>query len=188
MKAKNLLLVLCSSILLWSCGAESGKEAANAEGFQQIEDQILSEFGDNAYFTDISITYNESIGNIVGVTVTTNPESMQMGQWNLTSGAWQQNSDITIEIPEGTKAADFMFQLGKSVSLAKLGELVEKSKAQLTEEKELKNPRLHMAFVKYPDTGEASKAEYLVMLQPETGGTTFTYSYKLDGELIGMDY
>lgn len=188
MKAKNVFTFLISGALVLSCGQNSGNEPANADGFEKIENQIKSEFGNDAYFTEISITYNESIGNIVGVTATTEPESMQMGQWNLTSGDWQQNSDITIEIPEGTKAADFMFQLGTSISLRQLGELVEKSKESLKEEKQIDNARLHMAFIKYPDTGEASRAEYVVMLQPETGGTTFTYSYKLDGELIGMDY
>lgn len=186
---KNVKLtigIFFTALLLASCG--SGSESSNAEGFQEIENQIKSEFGDDAYYTEISITYNESIGNIVGVTVTKDPESMKMGQWNLTSGNWQQNSDISIEIPEGSKAADFMFQIGEIVSLEKLGELVEKSKEALSKEKDLKNPKLHMAFVKYPDTGEASKAEYIVMLQPETGGTFFTYSYQLDGTFIEMDY
>lgn len=183
---KHILGILFTALLVASCGGNNVSD--NAESFQEIENEIKSEFGKNAYFTEVSITHNESVGNIVGVTVTKEPESMKMGQWNFTSGNWQQNSEISIETPAGSKAADFMFQLGNEVSLSKLGDLVEKSKEALSKEKDLKNPRLHLAFVKYPDTGDASKVEYIVMLQPETGGTTFTYSYKLDGTFIEMDY
>jgi hypothetical protein len=72
--------------------------------------------------------------------------------------------------------------------LKTLGGLVEKSITDLKAEKELEAPALHIAFIKFPDNGEVSNAEYVVMLQPGTGGTTFTYSYELDGSLIGMDY
>ena len=81
-----------------------------------------------------------------------------------------------------------MFQLDETINLKKLGELVEKSKVQLTKEKYLENPKLHMASIQFPDNGDVSKAEYLVMLQPENGGTTFSFSYTLLGKLIKTDY
>ena len=121
-------------------------------------------------------------------TVTDNPESLKMGQWNQTQSTWKQNSEISLEVPQGSKAADFMFQLNEKINLTKLGELVEKSSLQLTAEKNIENPALHMAFVKFPKNGDISKAEYTVMLKPENGGTTFTFYYKLNGDLIKMDY
>lgn len=111
-----------------------------------------------------------------------------MGQWTFSLGNWNQTSEVTLEVPEGTKAADFMFQLGEKISLVKLGELVEKSSEQLKAEKDIENPRLEMAFVKYPKNGYVSDAQYIVKLQPENGGTSFTFSYKIDGSLIEMDY
>ena len=45
-----------------------------------------------------------------------------------------------------------------------------------------------MAHIYFPKNGDVSKAEYYVKLEPENGGTTFTFSYTLDGELIKMDY
>lgn len=182
------LIALLPILILTSCREGSAKQEATAKGFSVIENQIKEQFGKDAYFTDLSITYYESIGNIVGVTVTENPESLKMGQWNNTQDNWKQNSDITIEVPEGTKAIDFMFQLNETINLKKLGELVEKSKVQLTKEKYLENPILHMASIQFPDNGDVSKAEYLVMLQPENGGTTFSFSYTLLGELIKTDY
>ncbi|WP_426430916.1 hypothetical protein ACPX19_00795 [Winogradskyella sp. HB-48] len=182
------LLVLLLLIQLASCGNSTQNQPATAEGFQNIENELKSKFGDNAYYTDLSITYNKSIGNIVGVTVTEDPESLKMGQWNLTRDTWKQNSDITIEVPSGTKASDYMFQLGDAINLSKLGGLVEQSVQKLKAEKNLKNPTLSIAGLNFPDNGDISKAQYMVNLQPENGGTTFSFYYSLSGDLIKMNY
>ncbi len=184
----KIITTLFISTVLLSCSDSSNSETLGEEGFSSVEANLKSEFGDKAYYTEVSITPVESIGNVINATVTKDPESLKMGQWTWTLDNWEQTTEVSIEIPEGTKASDFMFQLGSEVSLKKLGELVEKSKAELLKEKKLDNAKLHMAFIKYPDNGDVSKAEYVVMLQPETGGTTFTYSYELNGNLIEMDY
>lgn len=183
---KPVLFII--ALFLISCGGGISKQPANAEGFGAIEQEIKNRFGEQSYFTDISISYNESVGNIVSITVTEEPESLKMGEWSHSRGNWTQNSEISVEIPEDTKAADFMFQLSDKINLTKLGELAEKSSQQLINDKDLKKPRLHMAFVKFPDNGDITKAEYVVMLKPENGGTTFTFSYELNGTLINMDY
>ncbi len=189
MKKATLSIVLLVFITtLVSCGGGSGKQEATAKGFSEIEKEIKSEFGDGAYFTNVNVVYSEGIGNIVGVTVSEDPESLKMGQWNQVQGNWSQKSEITLEVPEGTKAADYMYQLGDEISLSKLGELVEKSKKQLEDEKNLDNPTLASASIFFPKNGDITKAEYIVNLKPENGGTTFQFSYKLNGELIKMDY
>jgi hypothetical protein len=187
MKRIKLSGIALSLMALVSCSG-SGNEAATADGFAEIEDGIKSEFGDDAYFTDLSVMYSESIGNTVSVTVTKDPESLEMGEWNQSQGAWTQTSDVSLEIPPGTKAADFMYQLGGEISLKELGGLIEKSKKQLTDEHELENPRLSIASVIFPDDGDISKAYYSINLEPEHGGTTFRFYYELNGELQSMDY
>lgn len=174
--------------LIFACSDSTSNQPATKDGFTQIEKELKSKFGENAYYTDLSITYNASIGNIIRVTVTEDPESLKMGQWNSTQGNWQQNSNITVEVPTGTKATDYMFQLGESISLSKLGELVEQSVQQLKDEKQLNNPTLSIAVLNFPDTGDISKAKYMINLQPEHGGSTFSFYYTLSGDLIKMDY
>ena len=186
MKVPKLMATIALIAAFTSCGKST--DSTSAEGFSAIEEEIKDKFGDNAYYTDLTITHNQSIGNIIGVTVTEAPESLKMGQWNLTQGNWRQNSDISLEVPQGSKAADFMFQLNDRINLSKLGDLVERSSKQLTAEKNLENPSLHMATIKFPKNGDVSKTEYLVMLQPEHGGTTFTFRYALNGDFIEMDY
>lgn len=187
-RLKFTVVALTCIIVLVSCGGGAGNQAATADGFSEIEKEIKSEFGDNAYYTNLTIIPIESIGNSISVTVTEAPESLKMGQWDLTQGAWTQRSEISLEVPEGTKAADFMYQLGDKISLTKLGELIEESKKQLEDEKSLDNPALAIATVIFPKNGDVSKTEYSINLEPEHGGTTFRFSYTLSGELIKMDY
>lgn len=184
---KLLAFSIALTTLLISCGGIS-KQEANSEGFSAIEKEIKNEFGEKAYFTDLTIGYHENIGNIVNVTVTGEPKSLKMGEWLNSQGVWKQNSELTLEIPEGTEAADFMFQLDDKINLSTLGKLIEKSKEQLKSEKSIENPRLELASIIFPDNGDVSKTEYLVNLQPENGGTTFRFRYQLSGELIKMDY
>lgn len=186
LKRLNLLLVLLLHVT--SCSNSIQNQPATADGFQNIENALKDKFGKDAFYTDLTITYNQSIGNIVGVTVTEIPESLKMGQWNLTQGNWQQNSDIIIEVPVGTKASDFMFQLSETISLSKLGALVEQSIQKLKDEKDIKNPILSIAGLNFPDNGDISKAQYMINLQPENGGTTFSFYYTLEGDLNKMDF
>ncbi|MEZ5009573.1 MAG: hypothetical protein R2753_15615 [Chitinophagales bacterium] len=188
MKVLRLTIVALITATLVSCGGGTSKLPANAKGFAAIEKNIKSKFGDDAFFTDLTIMYNQSIGNIVSLTVTDAPESLKMGQWNSSQGKWKQNSEISLEVPNGSKAADFMFQLDDRINLEKLGELVEKSSAQLKSEKGIDNPTLSMAFVKFPKNGDISKAEYTVKLEPQNGGTSFSFYYNLNGDLREMDY
>lgn len=186
MKILKFTAIIVITMLI-SCGGDISKQVPNAKGFGVMEKEIKSKFGNNAYYTDLKILYIKGLGNTISTTVTNDPESLKMGQWNLVKGTWKQHSEISLEVPKGTKAADFMFQLNKKINLEKLGELTEKSMKQLKAEKKIKNPILSMAYVKFPKNGDLSKTEYTVKLEPENEGTSFTFFYKLNGELIKIN-
>jgi len=181
-------IAIVTVLVFMSCGGGTSKQSANAEGFGAIEKEIKSKFGEDAYFTKLTIVYNESIGNMIVLTTTEDPESMKMGEWTLSQDAWEQTSELTLEVPEGTKAADFMFQLKDNINLSKLGGLIEKSSKQLKDEKKLENPMFDVANIIFPKNGDISKTEYSISLKPEDGGTSFRFYYNLNGDLRKMDY
>ena len=185
-RLKVITLVYLSIFFLAACGSSNAE--ANADGFTKIQEDIESEFGEEAYYTDISISYDNSIGNMISVTVAQDPESLGMQEWLKKQGFWEQTADVTIEIPEGTRATDFMFQLDDRINLTKLGELVEKSQEQLKTEKGLDEMQLDIAYINFPDDGDYSKAKYYISLEPKTGGTSFDFYYTLQGELLDMNY
>lgn len=184
----GVLFVFMVIIKLTSCSNSISNQPATGEGFKAIENELKSKFGDNAYYTDLKIVYIKNIGNTVSTTVTTVPGSLKMGEWDLSQNIWTQRSEVTLEVPTGTKASDFMFQLNEDINLTKLGALVEKSLSKLTTEKNIDKPILSLAFVKFPKNGDESKTEYAINLKPENGGTTFSFYYTLSGDLIKMDY
>lgn len=182
-----LLLILLTHVLI-SCEGGASKQPANAAGFATIEKEINDKFGKNAYFTDLNVTFIEGIGNSISATVTESPESLKMGQWNFSQNTWTLQSEVTIEVPVDSQAKDFMFQLDDKINLSKLGGLIEQSMQKLKNEKDIKNPKLSIASINFPDDGDVSKANYSINLKPENGGTTFSFYYKLNGELEKMDY
>ncbi|WP_418510555.1 hypothetical protein [Corallibacter sp.] len=187
-KKKHIALVFILSLLFYSCRDNLSQQPTTAKGFSVLEQHLKSKFGEDAYYTNLSVVHNSTIGNSLNVIVAENPESLKMEEWNMVKNDWQQNSDIAIEVPQGTKATDYMYQLNNNINLTKLGGLVETSKLKLKKSKNLKNPKLSIASIKFPKNGDISKAEYLVTLEPEHGGTTFSFFYTLDGNLIKIDY
>ncbi|GAA0745311.1 MULTISPECIES: hypothetical protein [Flavobacteriaceae] len=185
---KQVVIVCITTLLFMACSDNLSQQPTTAKGFSAIEQELKSKFGEDAYYTNLSVIHNETIGNTINVTVAQDPESMKMEEWNVVQNNWKQSSDIVIEVPQGTKATDYMYQLGDNINLTKLGGLVETSTQKLKDMKNLKNPKLSIASIKFPKNGDVSKAEYLVTLEPEHGGTAFSFFYTLDGNLIKMDY
>ncbi len=187
MRTLKLMILLLTAIALAACGGRSENYKATVNGFSEIEKEIKKEFGDNAYFTDITITYTKALTS-VDLMVTRLPESLKMEEWNLSHGMWSKTSDINVGVPPGSMAADFMFQLGDKINLTKFVELIEQAKESLPTKEELENPELTMASILYPDNGDASLARYVICLEPEKSSTSFYFYYTIDGELTTMDF
>jgi len=171
-------IFLIANIICCSKGIKS--LPATADDFEKIEKEIITKFGNDSYFTELSISHNEITGNKIEVTVTQKPESLKIEEWINTNGNWIQRTEISFEIPEGMKASDFMFQLNKDIKLKSISKLIEKSKTNLKEEKNINNVILDIATIKFPKNGDFSKTEFIVKLKPNCKNTIFSFNYLLN--------
>ncbi|MEN7551296.1 hypothetical protein AAG747_25485 [Rapidithrix thailandica] len=155
------------------------------EGLKEFEEELISKFGKDAYFTDFGISHSQH-GSVANVTVTSDPSSLKMGSWIYHKGLWEQTSDITLEIPDGAKAEDFMYT-HKELDFDQINELVEKSKTKVKEEKDM-DVVVYTIYLSAPDDADFSRMRYSLDLRPENGGTSFSFYYNMDGSLHSFDY
>jgi hypothetical protein len=187
MKKSLFCIALCAVMLsVASCGSKNYTQ--DAAGIEAWSKDLQAKFGANAWYTDLYLMYSDETA-VVSVTETDDPASLKMREWTWSNYAgWTQNSDVTLEINGDAAPEDFMFQLGKQVDMKLVGSLVEKSKAQLTAEKNIENPRLESVSLDAPDDEPVSAMEIRITLTPENGGTDFRFDYNLAGELLRFDY
>jgi hypothetical protein len=185
MKKSFKYLVVAASLVLFSCGNGKKDFAENAASISALEAELKSEFGDDAYYTSISIVGTD-YGSILSVTETSDPSSLKMADWTYGNGAWTQSSEITLEL-SGGKAEDYMFKIGDKINFETLGKIVDDAKSILKKEKEI-DAKVSTILINAPDNGDFSSMEYFLNLEPATGGTTFRFEYTLEGELIKYDY
>jgi len=187
------VLGLCVSLFLaTSCGGGGTKYSSDAEGFAKIQKDLMSKFGEKAYYSMLSIMNNPGnrpgSGTIILVNVTKNPESFQMEEWSYDShNRWRQISDITIEADEDIVITDYLYQLGGQFDLRKVGEFVTESAKKLADEKNLKNAVMKTVLI---NTGDMpiSETRVHIFMEPENGGTQFKFRYDLDGNLEDFSY
>ncbi|RZS90699.1 hypothetical protein [Aquimarina brevivitae] len=179
---KNLILMLIV-ILSASCGFNS---SGDVKDFTEIQEELKDQFGENAYYSQLVIFHDPNMGTYFNASGTDKPSSLTLEEWNWMQGNWKQTSEITLEI-SGGKAEDFLFRLDKDISLPKLEELIAASVKKLKDEKNIDGV-LHMASIFNPENGNNKELKYQITLKPQTGGTSFDFTYGLDGGLEDFDY
>jgi len=183
-----LFLAALFCISLASCGGAGGGTGGSGDvNFDKIESNLNKKFGDDAHYTNLSIAHVNNIGTIINTTVTDDPASLKLGEYTRLKGAWEQKADVTLELGSGT-AEDFMFNLTEDVSLTTLSELVDTSKKKLADEKDLADAHLKLAVLNVPNRGTKADMKYNIVLEPKNGGTSFNFTYTLDGTLDNFSY
>ena len=182
----TVILTILSSVLLCFTQCSLGS-SSKTDNLSDIEKDLKAKFGANAYYTQIAIVNDKTVGSILNVTVTAAPSSMKMEQWSQMRGDWQQTANVTMEF-DGGAPEEFMFDLNKDASMAKMTELVAQSKKKLADEKQISNPFLKMLTIISPTNGTKEETKYQITLEPENGGTNFNFIYNLAGQLIDFSY
>ena len=174
------------SLFVLTVSACGNKFTADLEGINDVKAELDSKFGNDAHYLSINITNVETLGLTISTTVTDDPNSYKLEEWNYSNGSWNQSSEVTIEL-SGGEPADFMFQLDKEVSLNDMGLFIEESIEKLESDKDL-DAKLSFASVEAPEDGDKSAMKYRIGLTPENGGTLFSYTKTISSGKIDFSY
>lgn len=183
MKFIKCIFIFISITSITSCSNEDF--TPNVNGFHKIEQDLKNEFGVNSYYTDFSVELNSEKEHVINVTVTKDPSSLQMKGFHNSNGDWEQISEVNLELKKG-EIEDYMFTLNETLSITKMGTLVEKSIKRLTQMKQLKNIIFYKASVEAPSNGEKSEMLYHIQLKSKED-VYYNFRYDMKGDFCSLD-
>jgi hypothetical protein len=191
MRYINLVaLLICIVIGMNACSLVSSlgsSYSTSKEGFEKLGKDLESKFGKESYYTDITLSYDKTVGDMLNIKVAKDPNTLTMEEHNYMRGVWQKKSDITLEIEGGANPKEFMMTLDEA-KLNTVWPLIEQSKKKLLDEKKLAETVLKMITIQVPDNGEKTTTTIYILLEPKTGGTQFSFVYDLSGKLVSFNY
>lgn len=181
-------LLIASLALIISTGCNP-PYSTDAEGMKKLEQDLIKEFGANAYYTYISyLRLNEDDAYGVKVQVSEEKESIQQDEYLFEAGSWVRTGPMTMQLGAETPGF-YKFQLGDGVTVAKLGEMIEKSKSDFLGKYSDKTPILTLAVLNTNNTvtDANSKFRYTVILKDKNSEITHSYTYGVDGGLLNSN-
>lgn len=167
-----------------------GRTFETEEGVKETREQLDSKFGKGAWYTDVTLSYDKSTGTVITGTGTADPNSPKLIERHLMKGIWKDLSEITMEISGGGQPKDFMFTLDQ-VNMDKIPALVKQSKEKVSKEKGIKDVVVTWVSISMPDklnNDKPAKPSYRLNVEPESGGTHFTFIYDVQGNFENMIY
>ncbi|NML24099.1 hypothetical protein HHL16_24690 [Pseudoflavitalea sp. G-6-1-2] len=180
----SLMLALCITAFT-SCDyfGGGGRKYETADGVASLVSDLKSEFGKDAWYTDINFSYHKSTGTSTSATGTKDPASKKMIEKTRLKGTWKDNSEITLSLTGDAKPEDFMFTLTELGDLKKLPDMIKLAVDKIKKEKNFDVVATNIT-VHSPDRlkENSEKFSYLLSLQPENGGTSFSVIFDQKGD------
>lgn len=182
-----LFAVIFSSCQYFGGG---GRDFETAKGIASLVSDLKDEFGENAGYTSINMSYHDGIGTSIVATGTADMNSNKMIEKLKQKGIWQDKSEITLEIEGEAKPKDFMFTLQQVQDLQKIPDLVKASVERVEKEKQMKDMVATTVAISMPSRikGPDDGLSIIIYVEPKNGGTDFQLSYNAKGEFIRMMY
>jgi hypothetical protein len=182
------LLLAIAAIGLTSCGGKS-RVFDSKEGVSDLAGELDKQFGKDASYTSLIMSYDKNIGTSVSVTGTKDPASKKMTEKRKLKGVWNDVSEITLEIEGDANASEFMFKLKDIDNLNKVPGLVKASIDRIKKEKNF-DVVATSVNISAPDRirSDKDRLRYLINLEPASGGTNFTAIYDHQGNFRDLLY
>lgn len=167
-----------------------GRDFETSKGIASLVSELKDEFGDNAGYTSINMSYHDGIGTSTVATGTADVNSNKLTEKLKQKGIWQDKSEITLEIEGDAKPKDFMFTLQQLQDLQKIPDLVKASIAKVEKEKQMKDLVPTMVAISMPSriNSPDDGVTIVIYVEPKNGGTDFQLSYNAKGEFQRLLY
>lgn len=182
------ILLAIAAFSLISCGNKT-RIFDTKEGVSDLAGELDKQYGKDASYTSLIMTFDKSIGTAVVATGTKDPASKKMIEKRKMQGSWSDVSEITLEIDGEAQPSAFMFKLKDIDNLNKVPDLVKASIDKIRKEKNF-DVVATSVNISMPDRirSEKDKLRYLINLEPENGGTDFTAIYDHQGNFENLLY
>jgi hypothetical protein len=180
---QTLKLIIAFFICVFISSCKSGFEY-NRAGMEKLNGELKKEFGAETWYTSIVLENSGGSDDVVTIDETKDPNSHKQEQWSQFHGFWDKKADITLSI-QGAEPKSFMFQLDKEVSLARLGDLMEQSRKQLSAEKKIDDGLVTLAEIRASNKMNTKQdgIYYSIVVESKKAGKSFNYVYDLSGKL-----
>jgi hypothetical protein len=190
MKPLTITLILSTFLLMqYGCQSSDRKAFDTSDGVGDVVNQLNKAFGKGAHYTDITISYIKGVGTIISASGTQNPNDNKLLRKQYANSAWDDVSEVTLEVSGGAQAGVFMFTLDQIDQLKVVPRIVQEAAAKVKKDKnmEVVTERVSIIFpsrVQGPD----DPLTYSVNLKPEHGGTLFVVVFDRKGKYQKMIY
>lgn len=153
---------------------------------QQLNKELKEEFGEDTWYTSIRLADDGGDGQVIA-DLTKDPNTLQQERWVQSTGFWNKDANITLSV-QGADPRSFMFRLDKEVSLPRLGNLIDQSRAYLRKERNVGDGMATLAQVESSNqmNTRAQGIHYNVVLHSKSTGKSYYFTYKLNGSLESM--
>ncbi len=187
MKNYNLYFVLMAFFAFCLGSCRSGFEH-NVKGMEQLNKELLDEFGADAWYTNIELINSGGSDDLISIEVTKDPNSFKQEQWIQFHGFWEKKANVTVTV-RGAEPRSFMFQLGKEVHLSRLGELMQQSRETLERERGVQEPQVLTAQVKSGNQMNTKEEGiyYSITIRGKNDQKNYNFVYNLDGSLRSLN-
>ncbi|MDR3286299.1 MAG: hypothetical protein LBT27_02495 [Prevotellaceae bacterium] len=199
-KTIYLSAIYISLFFVFSCGTKTNTDTSqythDAAGFGKIQDEVIREFGTDAYYHYISVEYSPATETkkenlLFKVEVTDNPDEKKLKLCSFNDPdygvKWVHKDWMTFSIQGDASPADFMFQLKDKCNLGKVGELLQKSIEKVSKEKS-KKFILEKASIYAPENLGWQEYYISIRLQAESDRYAhYRFEYNLDGDEVSAE-
>lgn len=183
-----LMLAACTAFF-YSCSSGGGKTFENKDGISKIAGDLNDEFGKDAHYTSVVMSYHKDIGTMVSATGTKDPASKKLISKLKVKGSWEDRSEVTLEIEGNVDPAAFMFKLNDVDNLTKVPDMIKLSVDKIKKEKNF-DVVIESVNISAPQriNGPDDKVRFMLNLAPPNGGTTFIAVFDDKGQFQRLVY